>query len=155
MIKIEKTVNADSRTATGTPTKETLLEESLLHIEHVQKGMDYFAERLIEAGGQHDHTKIEHIDEFWEDFSSGKTGEEFKEGKWFQKHLRERHHLQDRCPEDVNLIDVMEELVDKVMAGMARSGEVNMKYFDVDKDRLEKAYLNTIQLLEREIEIAE
>lgn len=38
---------------------------------------------------------------------------------------RERHHLLSRTPEDVNLVDVFEYIADCVMAGMARTGEVN------------------------------
>ena len=155
MIKIERTVNADTRTAKGEISKETLLEESLAHINHVRKGMEYISDRLLMAGNLHDYTKLIYINEFWSDFSSGKTGAEFKAMPWFQKHLEERHHLSDRCPYDVDLIDVMEELVDKVMAGMARSGKVDMKYFDINPNLLSLAYINTIEKLKKAITVSD
>ena len=53
--------------------------------------------------------------------------------------------MPDRCPLDVNLIDVIERVCDICMAGLARSGEV---YDDkLAPEILERAYQNTIKLL--------
>lgn len=57
----------------------------------------------------------------------------------------ERHHLLSRCPEDVNLIDVMEMITDCVCAGMSRSGEV--RPIEIDNVILEKALENTVDLI--------
>ena len=141
---------ADSRTAVGDPSKEDLLNSSVQHIGDVQKAMAWFAGKLIEAGAIHDHTKISGIDDFYDLYSRKLTGDEFKAGKWFKDHLTERHHLNDRCPEDVTLIDVLERIADITMAGMARSGKI---YGDtLDAEILQKAYQNTIQLLVQEID---
>ena len=59
--------------------------------------MAWFASRLILAAEKHDHTKISGIDDFYDSFSRGLTGDAFKAEKWFQSHLEERHHLNDRC----------------------------------------------------------
>ena len=153
MITIQPSPSADSRTAAGNVTKEELLESSKMHISDVQKGMNFFAQMILEAAGNHDHTKLEYIDEFYEDFKTKKDGD-FKAGKWFSEHhLTERHHLLDRCPDDVNLIDVLERIADICMAGMARSGKV---YNDaLDPAILERAYQNTIQLLLKNIQVVD
>lgn len=153
MIKINKSQNADSRTMTGEPNKEVLLKSSIQHIGDVQKGMCFMANKILEAGINHDHTKISGIDDFFDSYSRGLTNDEFKAEKWYQSHLTERHHLLDRCPDDVTLVDVIERIVDITMAGMARSGIV----FDTEipDEMLQKAFKNTIELLKSQIEIAE
>ena len=151
MLLIYKSPSADTRSATGPVSKGDLLNSSLMHIEDVRKALYYFMILLSEAGNHHDHTKIDHIDEFYEDFSKGLQGEEFKKGKWYQLHLTERHHLNDRCPDDVTLIDVLERIADICMAGMARTGKV---YDDsLDSKILEKAYKNTVNLLKSQIRV--
>ena len=154
MIKIKTSQNADSRTATKKVTKEELLEQSKQHIADVGKAMQWMGVRLLVVSMFHDQTKLSDIDEFYKDFAETQNGDmtNFKTKHWFKDlHLQERHHLTDRCPEDVNLFDVMERIADIVMAGMARSGKV---YDDaLDPAILEKAYKNTIALLKNEIEV--
>ena len=153
IIKIKKRPTADSRTAIGEPSKVDLLESSMMHIDDVKKGCSFFAIMLLAAGNDHDWTKIKYIDEFYKDYSQKLQGEAFKKAPWFQKHLEERHHLNDRCPDDVNLVDVIERVIDITMAGMARSGYV---YDDeLDAKILQRAYKNTIQLLQKHIEVGE
>lgn len=66
--------------------------------------------------------------------------------EWYQLHInKERHHLLSRCPEDVNLLDVLEMVVDCVCAGMARSGDVYP--IEINDDILNKALSNTIELI--------
>ena len=151
MIKIKKSYNADSRTAVGDVSKEELLKSSVQHIGDVQKALAFFVGKLVEAGAIHDHTKLSGIDDFYHSFSRKLTGDAFKAEKWFQSHLKERHHLNDRCPEDVTLIDVLELISDITMAGMARSGKI---YDDtLDPEILVRAYKNTIALLVQQIEV--
>ena len=153
MITIKSSPTADSRTATGDPSKEDLLKSSVQHIGDVQKALAWFAGRLVETGVNHDHTKISGIDDFYDSFSRKLTGDEFKAEKWYQSHLEERHHLNDRCPDDVTLIDVLERIADIVTAGLARSGSI---YSDVlDSEILQKAYKNTIELLCSQIKVEE
>ena len=145
-VYIEPSPSADSRTARGGVTRDELLRSSQMHINDVREALRFMRHRLFLAGLNHDRTKIKYIDECYRDFSQPETGAKFKEKDWYQKrHLTERHHLPDRCPEDVNLIDVIERVCDICMAGMARSGEV---YDDkLDPEILERAYQNTIKLL--------
>ena len=152
MIRIQKSPTADSRTSIGNPSKEDLLHSSHLHIDDVREAMAWFASKLNEAGDIHDHTKISGIDDFYHSYSRKLTGDAFKAEKWYQTHLaEERHHLNDRCPDDVTLIDVMERIADIVMAGMARSGSI---YDDnIDPEILQRAYRNTIRLLQSQIEV--
>ena len=153
MITIKTSPTADSRTAVGNPTKEDLLASSVQHIGDVQKAMAWFAGKLIEAGTIHDHTKISGIDDFYDLYSKKLTGDDFKAGKWFQDHIQERHHLKDRCPDDVTLIDVLERVADITTAGMARSGAI---YDDeLDGDILRRAYKNTINLLKENVELVD
>lgn len=153
MIQIKRSSDADSRTATVPVSKEKLLTSSVQHIGDVQRALAWFAGKLIEAGVNHDHTKISGIDDFHSDFSKGLKGDEFKAGKWFQSHLAERHHLNDRCPDDVTLIDVLERVADITMAGMGRSGSV---YDDeLNAYILQKAYKNTVRMLAEQVVVDE
>ena len=151
MITIKKSQNADSRTMVGEPSKGELLKSSVQHISDVQKGMAFMAGKLIEAGACHDNTKLSGIDDFFESYAKKLTGNAFKSEKWYQTHLTERHHLLDRCPEDVNLIDVIERIVDITMAGMARSGTVYDS--EITDEILQKAFKNTLELLKVNIEV--
>jgi len=150
MIEIPSSRNADSRTATEKVSREVLLANSRQHIRDVKEAMNWMAWKLREISINHDWTKIEHIDEFHDDFSKSQNGfqGDFKELHWFKDlHLQERHHLTDSCPDDVNLFDVLERIADCVMAGMARSGSV---YDDtLSPELLEKAYQNTVELLKK------
>ena len=152
MIQIQNGAAADSRTMTGEPNKEELLTASRSHIEDVRKGCEFFADMLVEAGTRHDHTKIEHIDEFFSDYASDLAGASFKSAKWYsERHLNERHHLTDKCPDDVTLIDVLERIIDITMAGMARSGSVFSG--TISSEILQAAYTNTVKLLQSNIEL--
>ena len=65
----------------------------------------------------------------------------------------ERHHLFSRCPDDVNLIDVLEMIVDCTCAGLARSGEV--RPMEINDDILHKAIDNTVELIKSVVEVEE
>ena len=56
----------------------------------------------------------------------------------------ERHHLNEHCPDDVNLIDVIEMIADCACAGMARSG--NVYPINISSETLQKAVENTAQM---------
>ena len=152
-IKIVKSPNADTRSAKGDVSKEELLNQTLSHILDVQNVGQMLAEKLKDQVAEHDHTKIDYIDEFHQDFVSGKQGAEFKALPWWQKHMTERHHLNDSVPEDVNLIDVLEMVIDCTVAGLARSGEV----YDISipNDVLVKAINNTKDLIINSTEVVD
>jgi hypothetical protein len=104
---------------------------------------------LSDAGVEHDRTKIEKIDEFHADFATG-----FEKTDWWVMHQKEeRHHFNspEFVREDVNLIDVLEQIVDGVMAGLARSGQYRCE--PVSAELLQKAYANTAKLLIANVEV--
>ncbi len=154
MISIKRSANADTRSAREKVSKDVLLDNSRQHISDVIKAMQWFAIKLLDQSVNHDWTKIEHIDEFYADFNSIQSGFQcdFKQMHWFKDlHLKERHHLTDRCPDDVNLFDVLERIADITMAGLARSGSI---YEDnLSPEILSKAYQNTIKLLANQVEV--
>jgi hypothetical protein len=148
MIKIKQSKTADSRTCDFSKIeKETLLASSKQHIMDVGKGMTFFIDMMEDAVNKHDHDKFSNIDQFYSDFVGG-----WKETTWFDNHVKvNRHHLliPEGVPKDVNLIDVLEMIVDCVMAGMGRSGKVYD--LDIDQDVLMKAFHNTVKLLKSEV----
>ena len=148
MIEIKKSVTADSRTCDFEKvTKPQLLMSSMQHMGDVRKGINFFKDKLDEAASNHDFDKISEIDHFHSDFVTG-----FKQKGWWNNHKKiNRHHLleSDGIPEDVNLIDVMEMIVDCVMAGMGRSGSVyDLKLED---EVLKRAFNNTVEMLKKEV----
>jgi len=157
-IKIKSTKNADSKSTTigaANVTLNELYENSRTHAIDVGKGMNYIAELIMNAGVRHDWTKLDHgIHDFHDIFVQGLTAEEFRKQEWFQRHIHEeRHHVKDYCHDDVNLIDIIEHIVDIVMAGMGRSGEVTPD--ELDPEILAKAYANTIKLMSNVVELEE
>lgn len=144
MIHINKSTCADTRTCDWSKvTKEQLLQQSIQHIGDVNLGMLFFINELAKSALKHDFTKIRDIEQFHHDFSTG-----FKDTYWWENHQKEeRHHFNNQkyIKDDVNLIDVIEQIVDGVMAGMARSGQY--RYEPLPPDLLQKAYDNTSKLL--------
>jgi hypothetical protein len=150
MIELIKTPDADSRSVNGRVTLTKLQLATANHIDHVSKGLEYFVGLLKAAGKKHDHTKSENIEDFHKALESGKI----KSSRWYKMHIsEERHHLIAKAPDDVNLIDVFEHLVDCVMAGSARSGEI----FDIElsNELLQKAHKNTVEMLKKQIKVTE
>lgn len=154
MIKIKKSPNADARSAIQKVDKIELRRSSIRHIWDVEKIMLWMTVRIKEIGHNHDYTKLSFLDEFYDDYKLSQEGfqGDFKQRHWFQDlHLQERHHLTDRCPEDVNLFDVLERIADITAAGLARSGTV---YEDsLSPEILAKAYNNTIKLVKDNVEV--
>jgi len=154
MIEIKQSKDADTRSATGKVSKETLLGNSKQHIEDVNQALWWMSNKLIDIGVGHDWTKLENIDEFYADFSATQDGfqGDFKQMHWFKDlHLQERHHLNDYCPDDVNLFDVLERIADCVTAGLARSGTIYEE--ELDPTILSRAYTNTMKLLKEQIKV--
>ncbi len=113
----------------------------------VAKGMQFFASMLLEAANRHDHDKFSGIDQFHADFKTG-----FKQTEWWDNHRKvNRHHLlaSDGVPDDVNLIDVLDMIVDCVMAGMGRSGSVYP--LEIKPEVLMDAFNNTVELLKSQV----
>lgn len=151
-IFIKKSKVADTRTCDYTKvTKDELLDASIQHIEDVKKGMEFLSSKLVEASKKHDHTKISGISDFYCDFKNG-----FKTTSWWDNHRKvERHHLseKDGIPGDVDIVDVIEFLVDCVMAGLARSGKYRKE--KLPTGLLEKAFNNTVIKLTKIVKVVE
>lgn len=147
MIKIKKSEIADTRTCDFSKvTKEQLERSTKSHISDVRSGLRLIIRELFMTGIDHDLTKLEHLDQFYDDFKTG-----FKNTSWWEMHQEvERHHLYnaDYIQDDVNLIDVIEMIVDGVMS---RSGEY--KEQPIPDGLLEKAYKNTIKLMLDNVEV--
>lgn len=155
-LKIKKSKSADTRSADTKVDKETLLASSHQHIGDVQLALHFMSCKLGEVALRHDFTKIDGIAQFAADFEAVQNDKsiDFKQLPWFRRHVgSERHHLNDRCPDDVNLFDVMERIADITMAGMARTGKI---YDDtLSPEILIKAYKNTVELLKNHIEVVD
>ena len=151
MIHIKKNPNGDTRTAPKDVTYEQFVEANNMHIMDVAKVMEYLAKLTMRAGYAHDHTKVTLGHMFYRNFrSSMNNGTNFVEGEWYQHHIRrERHHLLSHCPDDVDLLDVLEMIADCVCDGMTRSGEV--RDLEISTDILERAVQNTVKLIRDEI----
>lgn len=149
-ILVKKSKNADTRTCDWAKvSKEELLKNSKQHILDVKRGLNFLSGLLKNAGEKHDFTKIDNIDEFFADFKTG-----FEKTDWWEKHQnKERHHFNTKkyIQKDVNMIDILEQIVDGVMAGMARSGKYREEV--PDAKLLLKAYENTAKLLVDNIEL--
>jgi len=152
MITIKKSKAADTRSCDFTKvSQETLYGSSIQHIEDVSKGLEYLRGLIGVAMERHDSDKLSDIDGFHRDFITG-----FKETAWWDNHRKiNRHHLlaEDGIPTDVNLIDVLEMIVDCVMAGMGRTGTVYP--LDIKPEVLMDAFMNTVELLKNEVKVEE
>jgi len=149
-IFIKKTPNADTRSMKELD-KTLVRMDTVNHIAGVKDVMSELGEMMKAKGRAHDITKLRFFPEFFRDLSTKKTGDEFKKLPWWKMHLIERHHLNDRCPADVNLLDVIEMLVDGVCAGKARTGTVYP--IELSNEMLQKALYNTQKMLEKNIEV--
>lgn len=156
-IKIERNTNGDTRVATKTPSIKEFDASNCKHTQDVKNMMGAFADKIEDRAFSHDWSKLEepHRSAFYRDLCNTIEGRmDFKEGEWCKFHYdNERHHLLRRCPDDVNLVDVIEMLCDCVCAGMARSGSV--RDIEINTEILERAVRNTVKLLENAVELVE
>jgi len=92
---------------------------------------------------------------FYKNFTKDMTTDtNFKDSEWYKLHIaKKRHRLSANCPEDVNLLDVLEMVVDCTCAGLARSGEITD--VDIDEKILIKALANTATLIKNMLELKE
>lgn len=137
----------------------TLQMSTKMHIVDVRNGLLYLIGKLHAAADLHDHTKLEFFNEFLNEYNQAANDPRKKwptgPNTWFEGyHLLERHHLNDKVPDNVNLIDVLEMLVDCVMAGMARKGEYKASH-EPDPELLLKAYRNTVEQLINNIKVVD
>ena len=155
-IEIRKNPFGDTRTAPKDTDFISFSEATDWHRSDVRKVMVCIANMVKEAGKNHDWTKTGPYEiDFFRDFRAALDGkQDFVNGTWWPTHVTtERHHLLAHCPDDVNLIDVLEMIVDCTLAGLTRSGTV--RPVEIDSEILEKAVNNTVELIKNNVEIVE
>jgi hypothetical protein len=157
-VKIKQNKLGDTRTATRVPTYYEFADSNRDHVKDVSTMMREIANILIERGEFHDFTKTNDPEKslFYRELCAKIEGkiDNFEYGEWYPMHCKtERHHLNEYCPEDVNLIDVIEMICDCVCAGMARSGRVYP--IEIPSEILQKAVRNTIQMCVDAVEMRE
>ena len=144
VITIKQSKVADTRTCDFTKVTEEMLKSATMsHIEDVRSGLAFLRDLITAAQEKHDRTKLSEFESFYNAFKTG-----FDDNTWWEMHQREeRHHFNnpEYVQDDINLIDVLEQIVDGVMAGLARSGEY--RFEPLPDDLLQKAYMNTARLL--------
>lgn len=147
-VVIHKNSNGDTRTAPKGITFKQFQEANDSHRDDVNKVISVLSLKLSESGVRHDWTKKSEEKMFYSDFIETMAGGiDFVSGEWYQLHVNtERHHLLSRCPEDVNLLDVIEMIVDCVCAGKSRSGEI--RGLEITPEILENAMRNTVKLVD-------
>ena len=155
MIKIKKNLNGDTRTAPKNVSFEEFQKANDMHISDVNHVMEFLSNSVKCRGVFHDRTKKSQEKLFYDNFlSTMNDGTDFTKDEWYQMHIKEeRHHLLANCPDDVNLIDVLEMIVDCACAGLARSGEV--RPMEINDDILHKAIDNTVELIKSVVEVEE
>ena len=147
-VVIYKNPNGDTRTAPKDIVFEQFQEANDSHIADVKAVMDELGAMLCENGEKHDWTKKKYEKMFYNNFlATLNYGADFVSAEWYQLHVNtERHHLLSRCPEDANLLDVIEMIVDCVCAGKTRSGEI--RGLEITPEILERAMRNTVKLVD-------
>lgn len=155
MIEIKKNPNGDTRTAPKNVSFEDFQIANSMHMYDVSNVMWELAEMIDARGENHDWTKKSQEELFYNNFlSTMNHGTDFTKDEWYQIHIKtERHHLLANCPDDVNLIDVLEMIVDCTCAGLARSGKV--RPIELNDDILRKAINNTVELIKSMVEVVE
>lgn len=148
-VLIRPNKNGDSRTAEKCPTFGDFENANKSHRSEVREMMKQFGMLVIERGKSHDWTKVKEPQksQFYADLCNAVNNKaDFTKGEWYPMHCEtERHHLNTKCPEDVNLIDIVEMVADCVCAGMARSGEVYP--IELDSAIFQKALDNTMKYM--------
>ncbi len=146
----------DTRTANRKPNFNEFQHANRSHMIDVKNVMDEISKLISIAGTDHDYTKRSYEPEFYADFCKVLDGstENFTDMEWYQTHIREeRHHINSRCPDDVDLIDIIEHIVDCCCAGKTRSGYISPVV--IDPEILQKAVENTVKLIDNNTRIVE
>lgn len=148
-IQIEPHTESDIRTATVIPTREEFDKANISHVKDVCNVMDALVEIIQQRAKRHDYTKFTDADNFYRQlcYCINNHNEDFTSLSWYKQHIaQERHHLNANCPSDVNLIDVLEMIVDCVVADIARTGEVQP--ISIIPAVIDKAVQNTASLIQ-------
>ncbi len=148
-IVLKDSSNGDSRTCKDDVTLEDVYDAVLIHRSDVEHALKWFVEDLICRSEDHDYDKVSDIDTYGNMVVNGVKDDEFLASEWWHKHITEqRHHVTNYCPIDVNLLDILEMIADRVVAEKGRTGSINTEYLKIDSDILIRAYWNTVRLLD-------
>lgn len=141
-VIVKKTENPEY----GYTSKEQLLKDTNQHRQDVGKVLGELSLDLFERGVAHDWSKLAFFEQFSQDTLERQDTPDFKSRPWYKIHTtKERHHINANVPEDVDLLDLLEMIVDCVVAGKTRSGEVNNDFLILKDNILEDAYWNTVK----------
>lgn len=154
VVFINRSPNADSRSAGSEKVSfEDFAKATDMHRRDVKNMISELSSMLMDIGENHDWTKKATEREFYNAFTADREhGEKFKDNPWYRYHVNtERHHLLSNCPEDVNLLDVLEYISDCCCAGSARSGKIYD--LELSDEILHKAFENTVDLVKSKIRI--
>ena len=158
-IRIYKNPNGDSRTAKPDVTFEEFHDANKSHRDEVMLLMRELSRDIEDRGLMHDVTKETNEQQFFADLKMAQAGAiDFTEGEWYKAHVSaERHHLNAKCPKDVNLIDVLEMIADVVAAELARKedGATAISEDLIPNDILKKAVVNTARMLRDRCEVVD
>ena len=113
MIRVKKHTEGDSRVAKAVPTIEEFDKANNDHVQDVKNLADEFSDMLKRQVMDHDFTKRldPYRSMFYRDLCGTIEGKmDFFDGEWSNIHYNvlERHHLTRHCPDDVNMLDVIE-----------------------------------------------
>ena len=144
-VKVHQTSNLEE----GYESRIKLYEDVLQHQRDVYNVLLELSYNLRENGSKHDWSKIYYFNDFAEDVLERQTNNDFKNRRWYKLHTSlERHHINSSVPENVNLLDVLEMIVDCIVSGKTRSDDgVDFKFLELDETLLTEAYWNTVTLI--------
>ena len=147
-VKINKTNNPNY----GYESRVDLFRDVKQHQHDVYRVMLELSYCMRERGANHDWSKITYFDDFAKDTLERLDTPDFKSRKWYNIHTtKERHHVNANVPDNVNLLDLVEMMVDCICAGKSRSGCVDFSFLELNKGVLEDAYWNTIKLIDENV----
>lgn len=156
-VTIKRNTDGDTRVAKAVPNFYSFRKSNEQHREDVRKMMREIADDINVAGAFHDHTKTDSDTGslFYRELCNTIEGRmNFEDGRWYKMHCEtERHHLNRHCPDDVNLIDVIEMICDCVCAGMARTGSVYP--IEISSEILQRAVSNTVEMCINAVDMEE
>lgn len=154
-VTIKRNTDGDTRVAKTTPNFYSFKKSNEQHRKDVREMMRAIAGDIAFAGENHDYTKVDDDTGslFYRELCNTIEGRmNFEDGRWYKMHCEtERHHLNRHCPDDVNLIDVIEMICDCVCAGLARSGSVYP--IEIPSEILQRAVSNTIEMCINAVDI--
>lgn len=151
-VIIKKTNKCDTRTLPkGSVVSEAdVKEDTLRHRQAVIDVGSFICDKIKEQFKEHDWTKLgAFLPQFTDGLNKGFDSKEFSD--WYNVHVStERHHLKSFVPDDVNIIDLLEMLIDCVCAGKARTGDVYP--MELSNELLQKVVSNTFEYLKSIVE---